>query len=69
MPMTGWPMGIVDKLVAEGFRVLRIDNRDQGKSEKFDQLPVPNMLWQFLKLKIGLSVSAPYELTELMKDT
>jgi pimeloyl-ACP methyl ester carboxylesterase len=69
MPMTGWPMGIVDKLVAEGFRVLRIDNRDQGKSEKFDQLPMPNMLWQFLKLKIGLSVSAPYELTELMKDT
>lgn len=69
MPMTSWPKAMVDKLVASGFQVLRIDNRDQGRSQKFDNLPMPNMIWQILKLKFGLKVNAPYPLTDLMSDT
>jgi len=68
MPMTAWPMGMVNRLVEAGFQVLRIDNRDQGHSQKFDHLPMPNMVWQILKLKLGLNVSAPYELKDLMSD-
>jgi pimeloyl-ACP methyl ester carboxylesterase len=67
--MLAWPMAMVDKIVGQGFRVLRIDNRDQGHSQKFDHLKVPNMLWQTLKFKMGFRVNAPYPLTDLMKDT
>ncbi len=67
-PMTAWPMAMVNKLVDEGFCVLRIDNRDMGQSQKFDQLKMPNMLWQFIKLKMGWSVTAPYALTDMMQD-
>jgi len=69
MPMTAWPMEMVEQLVDAGFRVLIIDNRDQGRSEKFHHLPIPNMIWQALKLKLGLKINAPYPLTDLMKDT
>jgi pimeloyl-ACP methyl ester carboxylesterase len=69
MPMTAWPMAMVDQIVGQGFRVLRIDNRDQGQSQNFDHLKVPNLLWQILRLKMGFSVNAPYPLTDLMKDT
>jgi len=67
-PMTAWPMAMVNKLVDEGFCVLRIDNRDMGQSQKFDHLKMPNMLWQFIKLKMGWSVKAPYALTDMMQD-
>lgn len=69
MPMTAWPIAMVNQLVEKGFRVLRIDNRDQGQSEKFDHLQMPNLIWQFFKLKLGLSVSAPYSLEHMMRDT
>jgi len=69
MPMTAWPMEMVKNLVAGGFQVLRIDNRDMGQSQKFDHLKLPNMLWQIIKHRIGFKVSAPYPLTDLMKDT
>jgi len=69
MPMAAWPMEMVEQLVDAGFRVLIIDNRDQGRSEKFHHLPIPNMIWQALKLKLGLKINAPYPLTDLMKDT
>lgn len=68
MPMTAWPMTMVNQLVEAGYQVLRIDNRDQGKSEKFHHLPMPNMIWQIIKLKLGLKINPPYPLTELMKD-
>lgn len=68
MPMTAWPMAMVNKLVEKGFRVLRIDNRDQGQSQKFDHLKTPNVVWQFIKFKLGLPVSCPYPLTDMMKD-
>lgn len=36
-----WPQVLVDRLVADGFRVLRFDNRDCGESTWLDVLPVP----------------------------
>jgi pimeloyl-ACP methyl ester carboxylesterase len=69
MPMAAWPMAVVNKLVDKGFQVLLFDNRDQGHSQRFDHLKVPNMLWQFIKLRIGLPITSPYALTDLMSDT
>ena len=43
MQLIAWPDGLVDQLVARGFRVIRFDNRDVGLSQRFDQLGVPNL--------------------------
>ncbi|MDZ4381988.1 MAG: alpha/beta hydrolase [Parvibaculum sp.] len=37
--MMSWPEELMEGLRAEGFRVIRYDNRDVGKSEKFSGLP------------------------------
>ena len=34
-----WPDDFVDLLVAEGFQVIRFDNRDAGLSTEFDWIP------------------------------
>lgn len=37
--LTDWPDGFVDRLVDEGFQVIRFDNRDAGLSTEFDWTP------------------------------
>jgi pimeloyl-ACP methyl ester carboxylesterase len=39
--LTDWNEDLVDLLVAEGFRVIRLDNRDAGLSTGFDWEPPP----------------------------
>jgi pimeloyl-ACP methyl ester carboxylesterase len=34
-----WPQGLVDKLVAESYRVIRFDNRDSGRTRWLGQTP------------------------------
>jgi len=34
-----WPQGFVDEIVAQGFRVIRFDNRDSGLSTEFTSPP------------------------------
>ena len=68
MQLTAWPQALVDALVAAGHRVIRFDNRDIGLSTWLDHLPVPNLLWESLKLRIGLPVRAPYTLSDLAAD-
>lgn len=45
--LTVWPQPLVDALVAEGYRVVRLDNRDAGRSTKVDQ-PTPGTLRMLL---------------------
>lgn len=33
--LTAWPLSLVHGLTAEGFRVMRVDNRDEGRSFRF----------------------------------
>ena len=68
MQLTAWPPGLVRGLMNAGYRVIRFDNRDIGLSEKFDQLGIPNVLWQGLKYKLGLNISAPYSLKDMALD-
>jgi pimeloyl-ACP methyl ester carboxylesterase len=46
-----WPQDFVDRLVAEGFRVVRFDNRDIGLSHKFEGVKAPHPIWQLLVKK------------------
>jgi len=69
MQMIAWPDPFCQKLAAAGFRVIRFDNRDIGLSTHFDDRGVPNMIWAFLKARIGLRVRGPYDLNDMAADT
>ena len=68
MPLSGWPPALIDALVAEGFRVVVFDNRDIGQSTLLNTMNVPNMIVQILRRIIGMSVKAPYQLSDMMRD-
>jgi pimeloyl-ACP methyl ester carboxylesterase len=67
-PLTGWPRAMVDAFVAANFHVLLVDNRDVGRSQQLDHLPIPNMGWVITKLKLGFSIKTPYQLEDMMQD-
>jgi pimeloyl-ACP methyl ester carboxylesterase len=67
-PLTGWPSVVIESFVAAGYQVLLLDNRDIGCSKKLDHFAIPNMPWVVLKLKLGLSIKAPYQLEDMMED-
>lgn len=68
MQLTAWPDELVQGLVRAGHRVIRFDNRDIGLSERFDHLGAPNLLWESMKLRVGLPVRAPYHLHDMAAD-
>ena len=69
MQLIAWPEPFCEKLAAAGFRVIRFDNRDIGLSTHFDERGVPNMIWAFMKARIGLRVRGPYDLNDMAADT
>lgn len=69
MQLIAWPDGLVDQLVASGFRVIRFDNRDVGLSQRFDQLGVPNLPAAAMRYTLGMSMTCPYRLADLADDT
>jgi len=69
MQLIAWPDPFCQKLAAAGFRVIRFDNRDIGLSTHFDERGVPNMIWAFMKARIGLRVRGPYDLNDMAADT
>lgn len=68
MQLIAWPDAFVDALVRAGHRVIRFDNRDAGLSQRLDHLGVPNLLWEGMKLRVGLPVRAPYSLSDMAAD-
>lgn len=68
MQLTAWPQALVDDLVARGFRVVRMDNRDAGLSDGFDHLGVPSLAWAALKHTLRLPVRAPYGIADMAAD-
>ena len=68
MQLVAWPPAMVQALVDEGFRVIRLDNRDIGLSQKFDHLGKPNLVWESIKYKLGLTVKSPYSLHDMAAD-
>ena len=68
LQLIAWPPELVRELMNAGFRVIRFDNRDSGLSEKFTNLGVPNLIWQGLKYKFGLTIKPPYSVHDMALD-
>ena len=68
MQLVAWPPAMVQALVDAGYRVVRLDNRDIGLSQKFGHLGQPNLIWESLKYKLGLPIKAPYSLRDMAAD-
>jgi pimeloyl-ACP methyl ester carboxylesterase len=59
-----WPAAFLDALVAEGYRTVRFDNRDVGRSSR-SEAPAPRP-WQLVRRRFS---SAQYTLSDLAADT
>lgn len=67
--LTFWPLGFCEKLVAQGLRVIRFDNRDIGLSSKLGHLKVRGPVWKrLLRANLGLSSPVPYTLHDMAED-
>ena len=67
--MVFWPKPLIDQLVAEGFRVIRFDNRDVGMSTRINggRLLKPGAL--IARSWLGMNIPAPYTLHDMVADT
>lgn len=68
MQLVGWPKPLVDALVALGFRVIRLDNRDAGLSDGFDHLGVPRIGFAATRHMLRLPVPTAYTLADMAQD-
>lgn len=64
--MMSWPAELMEGLRARGFRVIRYDNRDVGKSEKFTGLP--DMREIMAAVREGRTPEIPYTLSDMAAD-
>jgi pimeloyl-ACP methyl ester carboxylesterase len=65
--LLGWPLGFVERLVAQGFRVIRFDNRDIGLSTKIDA-PPPTIRQVVLSVISPRFAKAAYTLSDMAGD-
>jgi len=63
-----WDDDLVAALVQRGFEVARYDHRDIGRSTRLDHLPVPSPRESLVRAMVGLSIDAPYTLSDLARD-
>lgn len=68
MQLTAWPPALVDGLVARGFRVVRLDNRDAGLSTRFRSARRVDLRAAGVRAMLGLSVHPPYTLDDMGDD-
>jgi pimeloyl-ACP methyl ester carboxylesterase len=69
MQLIAWPPAMVQAIADAGFRVVRLDNRDIGLSQHFDNLGAPSLLWAGLKFRMGLPIRPPYSIEDMAADT
>ncbi len=66
--LTMWPLELCEGLASRGYRVVRFDNRDIGKSAKLDHLGKVSPADTFAKLMGGQAVTPPYTLNDMASD-
>jgi pimeloyl-ACP methyl ester carboxylesterase len=66
--LTTWPDSFCNGLAEKGFRVIRFDNRDIGRSTHLARLGAPNLSAMIAKLESGEPVAAPYALEDMAAD-
>jgi pimeloyl-ACP methyl ester carboxylesterase len=68
MQLTAWPQELVQLLVSRGLRVLRMDNRDAGLSQGYEQAGTPNLAWAGMRYAMRLPVRSPYGIADMAED-
>lgn len=68
LQLIAWPQALVNLWTARGFRVIRYDHRDIGRSTPQDNLATPPLLWGALRYAVGLPLPPPYTLAQLADD-
>ncbi len=66
--LRAWPQAFIDGLLAQSLRVLRLDNRDCGRSSYLDTWRGPPLALCLARAAVGLSVPAPYRLSDMARD-
>lgn len=67
--LTLWPAELCEQLAANGYRVIRYDNRDIGLSTKFDGMRVSgSFVARLLRSQLGLASNVPYTLHDMAAD-
>ena len=69
MQLTSWPEPLVQALVERGLYVVRFDNRDAGLSTQLEGQRGMSVPLAFVWARFGLSVTAPYLLHDMARDT
>lgn len=67
--MVRWTVPFCRQLAAEGFRVIRFDNRDAGRSTHFMASPAPDFAALAAALGSGRRPEVPYTLDDMATDT
>jgi pimeloyl-ACP methyl ester carboxylesterase len=63
-----WPEALCHGLAAKGFRVVRFDNRDIGKSTHLADLPAPDARALMAEVMAGKRPAVPYTLDDMAED-
>jgi pimeloyl-ACP methyl ester carboxylesterase len=63
-----WPEALCEGLTAKGFRVVRFDNRDIGKSTHLADLPAPDPRALMAEVMAGRRPDVPYTLEDMADD-
>lgn len=66
--MIRWSPPFCNILAAQGFRVIRFDNRDAGLSTHLDGAPVPNPAFVAAAVRRGEAPNVPYTLFDMARD-
>jgi pimeloyl-ACP methyl ester carboxylesterase len=64
-----WPDSLCEGLAAKGFRVVRFDNRDIGKSTHLAGQPTPDPRALFAEVMAGKRPDVPYTLDDMADDS
>jgi pimeloyl-ACP methyl ester carboxylesterase len=66
--MVGWDDEFCEQLALRGHFVIRFDNRDSGKSTRFDRSGVPDVMLAMTRAWLRKPVDAPYLLSDMARD-
>jgi pimeloyl-ACP methyl ester carboxylesterase len=68
--LTQWPLAFCDRIVAQGYRVIRFDNRDIGLSTKLSGTRVDgSRALRVVNFALGRPSAVPYTLFDMAQDT
>jgi pimeloyl-ACP methyl ester carboxylesterase len=68
MQRVAWPAAFIELLAGRGFRVVTLDNRDIGHSQRYDHAGVPSLAKVAAWRLVGARAALPYALADLADD-